>query len=65
MAFYTDDPIMDAERYIAEQDAELDKLPRCCDCDEPIQQEYAVYINDEYICDECLAFYRKEVIPEW
>lgn len=49
----------------AEQETQLDRLPRCCECDEPIQQEDAVYINDEWICDDCLSSYRREVNPEW
>jgi len=50
-------------RHDAEQEALLDKLPRCCECDQPIQQEDAVYINDEWICDDCLSSYRREVNP--
>jgi hypothetical protein len=53
------------ERHMTEQEAQLDKLPRCCECGEPIQQETAVYINDDFICDECLATYRRAVLPEW
>jgi hypothetical protein len=54
MAFYTDDPVMDAERYIAEQDAEIEKLPECCECGCKIQDEHCYEINGEYICEECL-----------
>lgn len=63
--YFTDDPVADAERYMAEQEAELKKLPRCCECDEPIQQTDAYYINDEWMCDRCMDGYRREVIPEW
>lgn len=59
--FYTDDPIADAGRYAAEQEAALESLPECCDCGEKIQQETAVYINSEWICDRCLDSYRREV----
>ena len=46
----------------AEQQAQLDKLPRCCECDEPIQDEYAYYINGEWVCEQCMnENYRKEV----
>lgn len=34
----TDDPIADAERYAAEQDRRLDKLPVCECCGKAIQQ---------------------------
>lgn len=59
--YCTDDPISDFHRHDAEQQAELDKLPRCCDCDEPIQQEMAVYIHGEWLCDSCLDSYRRDV----
>ena len=36
------------------QQLELDKLPKCYYCDEPIQEEYCYEINDELICVECL-----------
>lgn len=59
---WTDDPIADFERYDAEQQAQLDKLPVCCECDEPIQGEYCYEINGEYICEECLEYnHRKDV----
>lgn len=63
---WTDDPAMDFERHDAAQAEELDKLPTCSCCEEPILQETAVYINDEWICDNCLTeYFRKEVLPEW
>ncbi len=58
---FTDDPIADFERYDAEQQEQLDKLPKCVECGEPIQQEFAVCINDDWICDDCLEMFRKEV----
>lgn len=51
---WTDDPVRDAERHMAKQDAELDKLPRCCECDEPIQTEYCFEVNDKLICPGCM-----------
>lgn len=52
---YTDDPIRDYEAYEREQSAELDSLPCCDRCGEPIQQERAVYYNDQWICEDCEA----------
>lgn len=49
------------ERYDREMAKQEEKLPRCADCDQPIQQETAVYINDEWLCDDCLSSYRREV----
>lgn len=63
---YTDDPIADAENYADEHEEALEKMPVCESCGEHIQDEYAYYINDEWICEECLkSEYRREVKPEW
>lgn len=62
MFYISDDPIADFHRYEAEQQAVLDKLPRCCECDHPIQTEECFEFNDELICPECLeANHRKWV----
>ncbi len=52
--YYTDDPIRDYERYSLEQEEKLNRLPRCSECDEPIQEETCYEINDEYICERCM-----------
>lgn len=62
--FYTDDPVLDAERYQAAQDHLLESLPVCADCDHPIQDETAYYINGEWICKNCMEAYEREVLPE-
>lgn len=62
--FYTDDPIRDAERHQAAQDRQLAQLPVCADCDHPIQDETAYYINGEWICRDCMSTYEREVLPE-
>lgn len=61
---YTDEPLLDFLMYDARQQAQLEKLPRCGYCDNPIQQEFALFINDEYICDECMDGFMVEVEPE-
>ena len=48
------DPLDDYAAYDAHVSAELDKLPRCSECDEPIQTDECYEINDELICPECL-----------
>lgn len=50
----TNDPLADFARHDAEQARQLEKLPRCVDCGEPIQDEHYYEINDEPICEECL-----------
>lgn len=61
LRMWTDDPVADAERYFAEQDREIEKLPVCADCGEHIQADHYYLINDEPICPDCLdAGYRKD-----
>lgn len=62
--FYTDDPARDFANWDAEQQRELDRLPECADCGHPIQDETAFYINGEWICEDCMDSYRREVVPE-
>lgn len=52
--YYTDNPVEDFERYSAHQEALLLRLPVCACCKEPIQQERAVRIGDDWYCDVCL-----------
>ena len=41
-------------RHEAEQQAQLDKLPKCYECGEAIQDEHCYEINGEYICNHCM-----------
>lgn len=60
--YFTNNPISDAERYAAEQEEELEKLPKCECCGEPIQDDFYYEINDEVICESCLNGHcRKDV----
>ena len=46
----------------AEQERQLQKLPVCSCCDNPIQDEYFYQINDENLCVHCLnEYYRKDI----
>ncbi len=40
--------------YEAEQERQLDKLPKCDYCGEPITDDYCYNINGDIICEECL-----------
>lgn len=51
---WTGDPLKDFDRYDAQQQAALDKLPKCAYCGHPIQDDYFYLINDEAVCPECL-----------
>lgn len=52
--YRTDDPIADFYRWDNDQQKQLDKLPKCAECGEPIQDEECYEINGELICPECL-----------
>lgn len=53
LVFYrTDDPVKDAERYDAEQEAELKKMPKCSYCKEHIQEGFLWEIEGELYCEE-------------
>ena len=62
LVFYrTDDPVADAERYITEQEAELEKMPKCSNCGEYIQEGYLFDIEDTLYCEECAyELFRKD-----
>lgn len=59
MSRYYSDPVRDFEYHDAHQQAELDRLPKCEHCDEPIQNETLVdfdgtlyhcdYFNDNFV----------------
>lgn len=61
---YTDDPLLDFDRHQADEERWLMQRPQCDDCGEHIQTETAFYINDCWICEECIDAYRRDVMPE-
>lgn len=61
---YTNDPVADYDRYCAEQERRIARLPRCSECDNHITTECAYYINGEWICEECMDSYRQPVPEE-
>ena len=42
------------EQHDAEQQAELNKLPKCERCEEPIQDYYCFEIDNALYCDKCM-----------
>lgn len=43
------------ERHDAEQERQLQRLPKCRLCGEPIQEEYFYMIESDCVCESCLA----------
>ncbi len=58
--YRSDDPIADFDRYDAEQQRSLNRLPHCDDCGEPIYECY-YKIDGGIVCEECLDNYRRSV----
>lgn len=54
MIHYTDNPERDFARYDSEQQEQLEKLPVCCECGEPIQDEHCFEIDSGYVCPGCM-----------
>lgn len=64
--YRTNNPVADFERHDAEQEAMLERLPRCGYCDNPIQDDMAWEVNDEWYCDECFRYHHRKAVPtEW
>lgn len=53
MCFYTDNPVADYEKYSAHQERELQKLPKCSECGNPIMSDECWVIEDEIYCPDC------------
>lgn len=57
--FYSDNPVRDAEMYMARQEAELLKMPICEHCGERIQDDY-YEIDGCIVCDDCILEYLRK-----
>lgn len=62
---FTDNPLADYYQHEIEQEKMLERLPRCTVCDEPIQQEKAVYYFSQWFCKECEQNAWKEIRKEY
>ena len=59
--YWTDDPVADAERYIADQDRRYKQLPRCCKCGERFHEDELEDINGSDYCKYCAEEFYEEV----
>ena len=53
--FRSGDPLDDFDRLDREQARRLSRRPKCSQCDHPIQEEEAYYINSEWICERRMS----------
>jgi formylmethanofuran dehydrogenase subunit E len=57
---YSDNPVADYDRYCAEQERQMEKLPKCDRCGQPVTDYYYYEIDGENLCEKCLKDnYRK------
>ena len=61
---FSDDPLLDFDRYDRQQAEELAKLPICDCCGEPIQDEYCYEINGDLICEDRLDMYFRTAVDD-
>lgn len=59
--FYSDDPVRDFHRHDADKERKLENLPICEKCRNTIQQEKAVYYNDQWICENCESEFWEDI----
>ena len=62
---WTDDPVFDAERYMAEQEAELDKLPVCVECERHITTDECYELDNGLVCPDCLNDNHKRWVEDY
>lgn len=64
MAYRTDDPEADFDRWDSELNRKLSLFPQCDYCGKTIQDEHYYVISEESVCCECLdRHFRQDVIP--
>jgi len=63
--YYTDDPISDFKNHDIDQQRKLERLPVCNCCGEHIQQDMAVFLDDNWYCDDCLRNARTPIETDW
>ena len=59
MIFRSDSLSRDIDNFLEAEARALAKLPRCSECDNPIQDDFCYEINGELMCEECLKEYRR------
>lgn len=53
MLFISDNPTRDADSYDRWQEKRAERLPVCTCCGERIYSDYALFIDDEWYCEDC------------
>ena len=61
---FSDDPLLDFDRYDRQQTEDLKKRPVCCYCGEQIQDDFCYEINGEYYCEYCLDMHFRKAVDD-
>lgn len=57
----TDDPVADFALWDAEQQKQLERLPECANCGEPIMADHFYEIEGVQVCPDCMdSDYRRD-----
>lgn len=54
MSLFSDDPAADFDRYDRQQERQAERLPKCEECGERIQDEDYYDVEGEILCEECM-----------
>lgn len=52
--YMSDDPVRDAERYMADLDKKLERRPVCDCCGRHIQDDFAFHYKGVWLCVRCM-----------
>lgn len=62
---WTSDPSRDYDRHDARQESRLKRFPRCGFCKQRIQDGYFYEIEDDFVCEECLAEHFRRSVDDY
>lgn len=63
--FYSADLNRDIDRYLETQDAQLRGLPRCCECEQPIQDDCLYEFGGNLYCADCVDLNHRRYTDEF
>lgn len=63
--FYSADLNRDIDRYLEDQDAQIRDLPRCCECEEPIQDDCLYEFGGNLYCADCVDLNHRRYTDEF
>lgn len=65
MSYYSADLMRDIDKYLADKEELYRGLPRCAECEEPIQDDCLYEFNGKLICPYCLDLNHRRYTDEF